>query len=153
MISLSGLDLFCCELLQQIAVSADPGEDVAARDRLFPSPTGHTDPQADEDWQSYVEPELRELFQSSLDVVRDDLVDFPADGASDYHTLRLPVAHLPHWINALNQARLTLAARYSVTDQEMEGVPLEGDTRALAVFQIHFYGLLQEYFLREIDSL
>jgi hypothetical protein len=152
-IALSGLDLFCCELLHQIAVSAEPGDDDAARQRLYSSPSGGKDDRLDADWRAYVEPELRELFQSSLDVVRGDLAGFPTDPAAEHQTLRIPVDHLVSWINALNQARLALAARYALTEEEMEGVPLEGDARALAVFQVHFYGMLQQYFLREIESL
>jgi hypothetical protein len=62
------------------------------------------------------------------------------------------VKHLEAWIHALNQARLALAARHEFAERELEReVPTEGGERALALFQIHFYGLLQEFFLRQLD--
>ena len=60
--------------------------------------------------------------------------------------------HLEAWIHALNQARLALAARHDFSERELEReIPAEGDDRAFALFQIHFYGLLQEFFLRQLD--
>jgi hypothetical protein len=31
-------------------------------------------------------------------------------------------------------------------------MPLAGDARSLALFQVHFYGFLMECFLRELES-
>ena len=46
-----------------------------------------------------------------------------------------------------------LAARHEFTDRELEReVPTEGDERAFVLFQIHFYGLLQEFFLRQLED-
>jgi hypothetical protein len=103
---LTRLDLFCCELLHQIPVSAQCDEGDAAGQRLYSSPTHGADPAADEDWKEYVAPELRDLFRSAMDVVREDLTDFPPDKPRPYYVLKIPVDHLRGWINALNQARL-----------------------------------------------
>jgi Domain of unknown function (DUF2017) len=150
---LTGLDLFSCELLNQIPVSAQAEESGPVQTRFFMSPTAGTNADIDEDWKTYVEPELRQIFQSALEVVRDDLADFPPSTPEESYTLPLPVSHLPSWINALNQARIALAAVYSVTEEDMERLSLAGDARALALYQIHFYGRMQEYFLLEVGAL
>ena len=151
-VALRDLDLLCCELLHQIAISAEPGDSEAARARLFSSPSGGREPELDAAWKEYVEPGLAQLFRSALDVVRGDLQDFPAADPAEDYSLLIPVKHLESWIHALNQARLAITARYDFTDQEMEDkVPLEGDGRAFALFQVFFYGVLQEWFLAELD--
>jgi hypothetical protein len=146
------LDLFLCELLRKILESADPSGSENARRRLYSSPTQGTEPDFDEEWKEYVEPELREGFQSALDVVQGDLADLPEGDPDTYCTLHIPVEHLDGWIHALNQARLALGARHDVTDEDMENIPTGGDARALAIFQIHFYGYLQERFLHELEE-
>jgi hypothetical protein len=165
-IAIGPIDLFCCELIRQIKISAEPGEDAAARERLFPGPTASGDDEAAEDWREYVHPELERLFASHLDIIERDLDGFPGDSmpvnikqeegegfVSDEHVLRIPLTHLDAWIHGLNQARLAIAARHDFTEKDMDGdIPLEGDGRALALFQIHFYGILQECFLRILGS-
>ena len=151
-VALRDLDLLCCELLHQIAVSAEPGDSTAARARLFSSPSGGREPELDADWKEYVEPGLAHLFRSALGVVQEDLRDFPPAEPADDYTLHIPVKHLESWIHALNQARLAITARYDFTEREMEGkVPLAGDTRAFALFHVYFYGILQEWFLAELE--
>lgn len=150
-VALSQLDLLCCELLHQVPLSAET-DDPSARRRLFSSPTAGAEPAFDQDWTAYVEPELRQIFQTALETVRDDLKDFPPADPTDDITLHIPVSHLEAWIHSLNQARLALAASNEFTDAEMERpIPVEGDTRALALFQVHFYGFLIECFLRELE--
>jgi hypothetical protein len=149
-ISIGPLDLLCCELLNQIRVSAIPDDTEAVRERLFPSPTHGEDEEFDEEWREYVDPELRHLFESSLETIQSDLEDFPPKTpAEEGHTLKIPVDHLEAWVHGLNQARLAIAARNGFGEEEMDdGVPFGGDGRALALFQVHFYGFLQECFLR-----
>jgi hypothetical protein len=152
--AISGLDLFSCELLNQIPLAAQTEDESSpAHARLYSSPTAGSESCIEEDWKNYVEPELRQLFQSAMEVVREDLAKFRPPSKNEAHTLLIPVAHLQSWINALNQARVALGALHSVTEEDMERLPIEGDARALALFQIHFYGLLQEYFLREVGEL
>ena len=151
-IALEEIDSFLAQLLRQIPTSADPSGSAAAGVRLFPSPTGGRDPETDEDWRELIEPDLRELFDDAVGVVRDDLKKFRGADDDAEQTLRLPVRHLEAWIHALNQARLALAARHDFAEPELEReIPAEGDERAFALFQIHFYGLLQEFFLRQLE--
>jgi hypothetical protein len=155
-IALTELDLLCCELLHQIPTNAGT-DDPAAVQRLFPMPTRGREPDFEEDWRSYVEPGLRQLFQSSLETIRDDLKNVsPAgddDDDDDTRTLRIPLKHVDAWIHGLNQARLALASRHEFSEEEMEQVmPQIGDDRALALFQVHFYGFLIECFLRQVEE-
>ena len=151
-VGLTGLDPFACALLRQIVPSAAPGEDPAARARLYSSPTGGAEPEFDEEWQEYIEPGLREQFQTNLSLVETDLAALPAQGSEDAAVLRIPVDHLDSWINALNQARLALAARHSITEEDMESELLLGDARGFALFQVEFYGSLQFCFIRELEG-
>ncbi len=151
-VAIEDLDLFLCELLQQIPVSADPYDSDSATERLYSSPTHGAEPGFDQEWKEYVEPELRDYFNSALDVVREDLADFPSGDTDGYYTLLVPVKNLESWIHALNQARLALGARYNVTEEDMDEIPTGGNERALAIFQIHFYGYLQERFLAELEE-
>jgi hypothetical protein len=151
-IAIEDLDLFLCELLQQIPVSADPSGSESACSRLYSSPTHGAEPEFDEEWKEYVEPEMHQQFESALDVVREDMSDLPSGEGDAHHTLFVPVDHLESWIHALNQARLALGSRYEVTEEDMDSIPTGGDERALAIFQIHLYGYLQERFLTELEE-
>ncbi|HYR57992.1 MAG TPA: DUF2017 family protein [Chthoniobacteraceae bacterium] len=145
------IDSLLGELLRQIPASADPSGSEAATARLFPTPTGGREPKEDAEWRELVEPELRELFLDAVGVVQEDLKKFVA--APESRTLRLPMKHLEAWIHALNQARLALTARHGFTDRELEReVPMEEGERALVLFQVHFYGLLEEFFLRQLEE-
>jgi hypothetical protein len=153
-VELSRIDPFVAEMLRRIGPSTDPGGSTAAEERLFSSPSGGGQPEFDEEWKSYVEPDLRELFRTAVERVEGDLAPLMSETVGFPASLRIPVAHLNDWINALNQARLSLAARYDVTEEDMEAeVPMEGDDRALTLLLIHFFGYLQECFLREIGEL
>jgi hypothetical protein len=68
-------------------------------------------------------------------------------------TLRIPVKHADAWLSALNQARLVIAAKNDFTEIELNDhvhSPI-GSRRDLSLFQVNFYGFLQEYILREME--
>ena len=150
---LADMDFLCGQLIQQIIPSAQATNEPAVEQRLFSSPTGDEEPDFEEDWKSYVEPDLRSLFRSTQEIVESDLKRFNPEESGDSSTLRIPVKNLEAWIHTLNQARLAIAARFDFTDKEMEKhLSLGGDARGLALFQIHFYGFLQECFLQQLDE-
>jgi hypothetical protein len=153
-VAIGPLDLLSCELLQQIRVSAEPGNSRAVRERLFPSPIKDKRSELRQEWKEYVEPELAELFASHLDIIEKDLEGFPSGGSDETgHVLHVPVKHLDAWIHGLNQARLAIAARNNFTEKDMDSpIPFEGDVRALALFQVWFYGILEECFLRILGA-
>ena len=150
---LARLDLFFVELLRQIPVSADPADSDAARDRLYPTATN--DAQSNEDWRAYVHPDLKDLFSAASDVVRDDLEVFEQlDEKQKTWAFEIPEPHFDQWLNALNQARLALSARFDFEEKEMSqnGPNTIETARDLSLFQVHFYGFLQECLLQDIGG-
>ena len=149
---LGDMEPLCCELLSQIVPSADVSDDPAAHRRLYSSPTEGHEPDFEQDWKSYVEPDLRDLFRNAQEIVQDDLRDFSPPASDAHGTVHIPLKHLEAWIHTLNQARLAIAARHDFTEKDMETrAAVVGDARSLALFQIHFYGFLQECFLQQLD--
>jgi len=153
-LQISQLDPLLGELLHRVVASADPTGSAAAQERLFSKPS--EDPEESgfiEDWQEYVKPELRHLFQSALEVISGDLGRMRAEGSEGGSTLTIPMSHVESWIHGLNQARLALSARHAFTEEDMDRIlPLAGDPHSLALLQVRFYGILQELFLQELDD-
>ena len=154
-IEISELDPFLAELLRQIPASASPDGVSAAEQRLFSSPANGKETELCAEWKVYVEPELRRLFQSATETVAADLEQLNGNEKSlANRTLRIPTKHADAWLNALNQARLVIAAKYNFSDGELcdhYRSPI-GSRRDLGLFQLNFYGFLQEFILREIDG-
>ena len=153
---LGRLDLFFVELLRQIPVSADPGDSDAARDRIYPRVLDDPDAgPANDDWRAYVHPDLKDLFSAASDVVRDDLEVFEQlDEKQKTWAFEIPEPHFDQWLNALNQARLALSARFDFEEKEMSqnGPNTIETARDLSLFQVHFYGFLQECLLQDIEE-
>ena len=134
------MDPFVCELLRALPSCALLDDDVA-HGRIFSSPTRGADKEADQEWKETVTPELRELFQTHVDVVISDLATMKIDGESS--SLRIPAANACAWIHTLNQARLALGARHGVTENDVEGRRKpRSKAKAHALMQIDFYGTL-----------
>ncbi len=154
-IELSELDPFLAELLRQIPTSADPGGASAAEERLFSRPTNGNEADVCAEWKLYVEPELRRLFQTATQTVAADLQQLNGDERSFANrTLRIPAKHADAWLSTLNQARLVIAAKNNFTENELNEhfrSPI-GSRRDLSLFQVNFYGFLQEFILREMDG-
>lgn len=150
-VALTAIDPFICGLLQQIVPSSSPGDHPAARARIYSSPTGGAEPDFDEEWEEYVEPDLRAQFEASRSLVERDLATLAPAPGEELASLHIPVAHLDSWISALNQARLVLAEQHGVTEADMEREVAIGDERGFALFQISFYGELQFWLIREVQ--
>ena len=70
-VAIGPLDLLSCELLQQIRVSAEPGNSRAVRERLFPSPTKDKRSELRQEWKEYVERNaLKEDFLTGADFTK-----------------------------------------------------------------------------------
>jgi hypothetical protein len=143
------LDDFWTELLRRLPETAAV-QDEPARRRLFGGPTGGADPDADAEWQEVVEPELRELFQSHIEIVERDLQNIrEVDGE---RCLRVPAEHLRAWVHTLNQARLAVGARNGITEDDMEGRrAFDTQEKGFAMLQIEVYGLVLGFLLRHTD--
>jgi len=154
-IELCELDPFLAELLRQIPASATPGGVPAAEQRLFSPPTMEKESEASSEWKLYVEPELRRLFQTATETVAGDLEQLNGNEKSlGNRTLRIPSKHGDAWLSALNQARLVIAAKNNFTESELNDhchSPI-GSRRDLSLFQVNFYGFLQEFILRELEG-
>lgn len=87
--------------------------------RLFPAPTAH-DEAINTDWAETIQPELQHLFATAGETVARDLTQLkPSPRHPDQYFLTFPAAHLPAWMNALNQARLILAALTGLDEIDM----------------------------------
>ena len=149
---LGEMDFLCCQFVLQIVPSAQATDDPAAQRRLYSSPTEGREQEFEQDWKNYVVPDLRNIFRSAQEIVEGDLAGFEPDESDESSTLRIPVKNLEAWIHTLNQARLAISARYDFTERDMErSLSMSGDARGLALFQVHFYGFMQECFLQQLD--
>ena len=148
------LDPFLAELLRQIPASANPEGTPAAEQRLFSPPADASEKEICKEWKLYVEPELRRLFHSAGCLEAADLAQLNGEEKSFTNcTLRIPKEHADAWLSALNQARLAIAAKCNFTDGELcdhDRSPV-GSRRDLSLFQINFYGFLQEFILQELE--
>ena len=137
------------ELFLAIPSAADPEGNSSALNRLFPDPVGKKEPRFAEEWEEFVKPELRETFENASTTVEADLV--PLTAGED--AVRVPREHIDAWLNTLNQARLVLAERFEVTEEEMNRpAPLPSQhERHTAISQMHVYGLLQECLIQGLE--
>lgn len=153
-LEISEIDPFLAELLRQIPASTNPESVPAAEERLFSAPAEPNEKEFCAEWKIYVEPELRRIFQSATETVQDDLKQLSENEKPFANShLRIPHAHSEAWLNALNQARLAIAAKYDFTEAELcdhYRSPI-GSRRDLSLFQVNFYGFLQEFILREMN--
>ena len=154
-IEISELDPFLAELLLQIPASANTDGVPAAEQRIFSLPANRKERELCAEWKTYVEPELRRLFQTATQTVGADLKQLNGNEKSlANRTLRIPIKHAEAWLSALNQARLVIAAKNNFTELELNDhlrSPI-GCRRDLSLFQVNLYGFLQEFILREIDN-
>jgi hypothetical protein len=151
-LGLRGIPPLLAGLMRQIPRLFEQDWSVA-EDRFFPSPTH--DPREEalrEDWKAHVEPELHAFFLSARQVVEADLRGFQESDGN--YTLEFPAAHAESWLNALNQARLCLAAQHHLEEAELSQMgPLTIiSERDLARLQIHFYAALQQWLVEILDT-
>jgi Domain of unknown function (DUF2017) len=154
-LELSELDPFLAELLRQIPSSTKCDDAVAAEQRIFSEPAQPNEKEICEEWKVYVQPELRRLFQSATETVASDLQQLNGSEKPFANcTLRIPTEHADAWLNALNQARLVITTKNNFNEGELcdhYRSPI-GSRRDLSLFQVNFYGILQEFILRETEG-
>ncbi len=154
-LEVSELDPFLAELLRQVPDSTNPEGISSAEERLYSLPGDPDDHALCAEWKLYVEPELRRLFRSATETVVEDLKMLNGSAKPFANcTLRIPTKNSEAWLSALNQARLVIASKYAFTDSELSDhyrSPI-GSRRDLGLFQINFYGFLQEFILQEMQA-
>lgn len=147
-LALEEIPPFLFQILKEI-VTKGASDDPAVESRFYPAPA--EDPLLVEDWKSLVQPELQELFLSTREVVHADLRRaVQKDGV---FFMEIPPNHMDAWLNALNQARLAIAEENHFEEKDLSGdvSPDPEDPRTFALFQISFYGFLQECLVRLQD--
>ena len=152
-IELMDIEPIEAELLRQVPGVCDSGGDSRSEARLFSSPADSSEGQFLNDWTEYVRPELKHLFLSARNTVKEDLEklsDFPGR----LGRLVVPRAHGDAWLNALNQARLILATKFNFSDRELSlhEAPKWFSRRDLVLQQINFYAEIQERIIDAIED-
>ncbi|MEI8311428.1 MAG: DUF2017 family protein [Verrucomicrobiota bacterium] len=147
-LALEEIPTFLFELLKAIPLRAD-SSDPRAENRFFPAPA--LDAILVEDWKSLVHPELQAMFLSAREVVQADVR--AALELDEEFSMEIPANHMDIWLSALNQARLAIAEEnhFGENDLGEEISPDTSDPRSIALFQISFYGFLQECLVKMQD--
>lgn len=154
-IEISELDPFLAELLRQVPESTNTEGVEGAQQRLFSSPAPASEREMCAEWKLYVEPELRRLFQTATQTVALDLQQLNGSSKPFANcTLRIPARNSDAWLNTLNQARLVIAAKYNFSEADLcdHYRPPTESRRDLGLFQVNFYGFLQEFILQELEK-
>ena len=159
--------------LLSIPQNADPTEIPEAEERLYPSPMEESTKSdldaievitTEEDWREFVVPELRELFDGSMERVRESLKQLgpapqeeidedeekDADEQSEVPNFALKISTeiAEDWYRAMNQARLVMS-------QKSLWIDSKGNLHGPLISQIHYeiyahiQGWLVEYVLSE----
>jgi hypothetical protein len=141
------------ELLRQVPSVCESGGDDRSEARLFSAPADSSDTQFLTDWAEYVQPELRHLFISSRNTVKEDLKKL-SNLPGRLGKMVVPRTHSDAWLNALNQARLILATKFNFTNRElsMHEAPKWFSRRDLVLQQINFYAEIQERIIDAIEG-
>lgn len=150
-VGLRGMPPFIADLLRQLPRCIEQGADIA-ESRLFPLPAATADEETlRDDWKAHVQPELHDWFLGARQVVATDLRAMREKGGT--FQLEFSLRHAEAWLNALNQARLTLAEVHAFDEKDLGShLPAEiaGD-RDLARFQIDFYAGIQFWLVELLD--
>jgi len=133
------------ELLRQVPACCELDEGSNAESRIFPAPADANEQDLLQDWKEFVRPELRHLFRSAKETVEADLGLLKMK-IGHLGRFLVPLEHAEPWLNALNQARLILAAKYEFSEAELSALeaPRTFSQRELVLHQINFYAAIQE---------
>ena len=144
-IEFSRIEQIEAELLKQVPACCELDEGSDAESRIFPAPANATEPDLLRDWEEYVRPELRHLFRSAKETVETDLESLKMK-VGRLGRFVVPLEHGESWLNALNQARLILAAKFEFSERELSAfdLPRTFSQRELVLHQINFYAAMQE---------
>jgi len=123
-------------------------DDAAAR--VFPAATD--DPELDalrDEWKAYVEPDLQEHFRSAREVVAADLKQMRE--VKGLVELEIAPAHADAWLNALNQARLVLAADLDFDEKLLSSAAADVTSETGSrVFRLNLFAFMQECLIERI---
>jgi hypothetical protein len=151
-IEFSRIEQIEAELLKQVPACCELDEGSDAESRIFPAPANATEPDLLRDWEEYVRPELRHLFRSAKETVEADLESLKMK-VGRLGRFVVPLEHGESWLNALNQARLILAAKFEFSERELSAfdLPRTFSQRELVLHQINFYAAIQERIIEMLN--
>ncbi len=132
--------------LAQLPELCDADDDPLVAERLAPSPMDpEEDPklraEAEEDWESFVQPELDAAHDRAMQVVMEDLAaakpslpetlesESQEDPEEPHFRLDIPGDHLDQWFHVLNRARIVMAMTHRLPISE--NPPDEGEQLSL----------------------
>jgi hypothetical protein len=144
-IEFSRIEQIEAELLRQVPACCELDEGSAGKSRIFPAPADASEADLLRDWEEYVRPELHHLFRSAKETVEADLGGLKMK-VGHLGRFLVPLEHGEPWLNALNQARLILAAKFEFSERELStfDLPRTFSQRELVLHQINFYAGIQE---------
>lgn len=103
-----------------------------------------------QEWKEYVQPGLLTLLKSShahvltdLEIMKRGQLTHPPESLA---TIVIPLVHREAWLRILNVARLSLAARHRLTEEEISGntPPDLNSERGKACLQLQLFSLIQQ---------
>jgi hypothetical protein len=109
--------------LRHVPSDADTTGTPEARGRLFPPGFAGSEETADAgdnaDWEEFVHPDLRALFEDDVVQVGRDLN--AASPVAGRHQIVVSAENVERWFRAFNQARIVMHTRYSFPDESELG--------------------------------
>lgn len=149
-IVLDGIPTPVAEILRAIP-TWHGGSSEAAGERIFPSPCRQDIDGMEDDWKAHVQPGLHEYFLSARETVAADLRRM---GDSEPFRLEIPERHTEAWLNALNQARLAMAATHNLTEKELSRRPerVPRNPRQMARLQMDVLAAIQEWLVTALEE-
>ena len=152
-IEFSRIERIEAELLRQVPACCELDQGGNAESRIFPAPADASEPDLLQDWNEYVRPELQHLFLSAKETVEADLGQLKMK-VGHLGRFLVPMEHAELWLNALNQARLILAAKYEFSEAELSALeaPKTSSQRELVLHQINFYAAIQERIIEILSA-
>jgi hypothetical protein len=145
---LAGVDEHWRHILGGVpALLAEP-QPPAVRERLLPDPSKQA--AVNRDWRELIAPELEALWRANYELMAADLGRMEKDGAHrDCWRVEFPANHAAAWLSAINQARLVLASRWNVTEEDMNrpAEDLKPTERDHDIFLIHLLAYAEQLFI------
>lgn len=145
---LAGMDKHWRHVLAEVPTLLAEPQPPAVRERLFPNPSNQAS--INRDWHELIAPELEALWRANHELMTADLGRVEKDPAHrGCWRVVFPANHAAAWLSAINQARLVIASRWDVTEEDMKRPPedLRPIERDHDIFLIHLLAYVEQLFI------
>ncbi|BCU76771.1 DUF2017 family protein [Luteolibacter sp. LG18] len=102
-----------------------------------------------EDWEELMMPDLLDVFEGQLGVVRDTIRAAAEASSGGPGEIFIEKDDAEAWFGALNQARLALHARHDFSDDDPDVIGMSEQRRS-AFFRYQFYMVIQDLLLKRV---